>query len=141
MPITRRAPSTSRAAEGLADEDGRRHREAEDEGGHQEHDDVGVGRGGERVLAEEAPDPDGVDRAVQRLQDRGAERRKSEGEQGRPDRAGGQVALAGAGGGLSCVGQSYPSLRHSGEKPELHEHTPASRFRAAVFLGPGSSPG
>ena len=52
----------------------------------QEHDHVGVGRRGQRVLAEEAADPDRVDRAVQRLQDRGGERRQREGEQGLGDR-------------------------------------------------------
>ena len=68
-------------AERLADQHRRRHAEAEDEGHQQEHDHIGVGGRGERVLAEEAADPDRVDRAVERLQDRGEQGRHREGEQ------------------------------------------------------------
>ena len=82
------------AAPRLADEDGRGHAEAEHEGRQQEHDHVGVGGRGERALAEEAADPDRVDRAVQRLEDRGGERRQREGEQGLADRPLRQVAAS-----------------------------------------------
>ena len=82
-------------AERLADQHRRRHAEAEHERHQQEHDEIGVGGRGERLLAEEAADPDRVDRAVQRLQDRRGERRDREGEQGLADRPLGEVALAG----------------------------------------------
>ena len=44
----------------------------------QEHDQIGVEGGRQRFFAKEAADPDGVDRAVQRLEDRGDERRQRE---------------------------------------------------------------
>ena len=82
-------------AEGLPDQDRRGHAEAEHERDQQEHDDVAVRRGRERVLAQEAADPDGVDRAVQRLQHRGCQRRQGEEQQGRADRTGDEITLAG----------------------------------------------
>ena len=50
------------APERLADQHRRRHAEAEHERHQQEHDHVGVGGRRQRVLAEEAADPDRVDR-------------------------------------------------------------------------------
>ncbi len=54
-------------AEVLPDPHGRRVAEPEDRGEQQEHHDVGVGRGGQRALTQQAADPDRIDRAVQRL--------------------------------------------------------------------------
>ena len=82
------------AAEALADKDRRGHAEAEDEGHEQEHDQIGIGGGGERLLPEEAADPDRVHRTVERLDDRGEERRQREAEQSLADRAGCEIALA-----------------------------------------------
>ena len=79
-------------AHALADQDGGRHAEAEHRRGQQEHDDVGVRGRRQRAFAQIVADPDGVDRAVQRLQHAGGERRQREGDQCRPDRPGGQVA-------------------------------------------------
>jgi len=102
----------------MADQDGRGHAEAEHEGRQQEHDHVGVGRRGERALAEETADPDGVDGAVQRLEDRGGERWQREGEQGLGDRPFGEVAAAADPSFRSCVSH-YPipaaPMPHEGE--------------------------
>ena len=86
VPTTRRASIDVAAAEGLADQHGRGHAEAEHEGRQQEHDQIGVGRRRQRVLAQRPADPDRVDRAVQRLEDGRDEGRKGEGEQGPADR-------------------------------------------------------
>ncbi len=53
----------------LADENGRRHGDTEGRADQQEHNRVGVRRRRERGLAEEAPHPDGVHRAIEGLQD------------------------------------------------------------------------
>ena len=80
-------------ADVLADEDGRRHRHAEGGADQQEHDGVGVGGGGERRLTQETPDPDGIHRAIQRLQDVGEQDRQREAEQADRYRAFGERAL------------------------------------------------
>ena len=136
VPNTRRAPSTSLRPQYLADEDGRGHAEAEHEGGQQEHHHVGVGRRGERALAEEAADPDRVDGAVQRLQDRGGERRQRELQQGRADAALGEVAAAE---GFVCAASAIPSpFRHPGLEAGVQAARPR---RFAACAGPRPSPG
>ena len=77
----------------------RRHAEAEHEGHQQEHDDIGVGGRRQRLLAEEAADPDRVDRAVQRLEDRrsrasAGRRRAGSRRSARSGRAGRAVVVA-----------------------------------------------
>jgi hypothetical protein len=48
-------------ADSLPDHHVRRRADTEHNAKHQEHDDVGVGRGGERFLAQQTTDPDRVD--------------------------------------------------------------------------------
>ncbi len=84
-------------AHALADDDVGGHAEAEDRREQQEHDDIGIGGRRQRRFAQEMTDPDRVDRAVQRLQDIGRERRQGEKQQGLGDRASGQVEAAAAG--------------------------------------------
>ena len=78
----------------LADQNGGRHAEAKGRGDEQEHDDIGVGRRGQRALAQKLADPDGVDRPIQRLQRAGSQRRQCEEQQGLADRSGGQVSTS-----------------------------------------------
>jgi hypothetical protein len=81
--------------ERLTDQDRRGHSEPEHERDQEEHDHVGVGGRRQRILADEPANPDGVDRAVQRLDDRGGKRRQREREQGLADVAFGEVASLG----------------------------------------------
>ncbi|MNT03212.1 hypothetical protein D3C72_1377340 [compost metagenome] len=80
-------------AHGLADHDRVGHADAEHHAQQEEQDDVGVGGCRQRRFAEKAPDPDRVDRCVQRLQDVAAEHRQREQQQGAADRARGQSGV------------------------------------------------
>ncbi|PAV92625.1 hypothetical protein WR25_02622 [Diploscapter pachys] len=92
----------------LADQDRRGHAEAEHRGDQEEHDEAGVGRRRQRALAEQATDPDRVDRSIDRLQHAGAEGRKGEEQQRAADRAGG------GGGASKC-----PSPRTGSGRTEI----------------------
>ena len=81
-------------ADRLGDHHGRRHAEPEHDGKHEEHDDIGVGGRGERLRAQETADPDGVDRAIQGLEDVGRQRRHGKEQQRRSDRPLRQVLTA-----------------------------------------------
>ncbi len=83
----------------LADQDGGGHADAEHRADQEEHDVVGVGRGGQRRFAEEPADPDRVDRAVERLGDVAGQDRQGEQQQVAPDGAFGQRAGGRGGGG------------------------------------------
>ncbi|MCR5874155.1 hypothetical protein LRS10_08260 [Phenylobacterium sp. J426] len=71
---------------GLADQDVGRHGQAEGRPDHQEEDLIGVGDRRQRGLAQRVADPDGVGRAVDRLQQVGAQHRQGEQDQRLADR-------------------------------------------------------
>ena len=120
----------------LPDQNRRGHPEPEHERGEEEHDHVGVGRGGERPLPEEAPDPDRVDGAIERLQDRGSERRQREGEQGPADRPLRQVAACRF---PLCCRVCRHALRSV--TPDLIRGLPFLARIPGRKAGPGSRPG
>jgi hypothetical protein len=80
VPKVARAADVARA-EMLAHAHGGGHAEAEDRRHRQEHHDVDVGRRGQRRIADQPPDPDRVDRAVERLQQVRDQRGDREGQQ------------------------------------------------------------
>jgi hypothetical protein len=81
-------------AERLADLHRRRHAEAEHRGEDQEHHHVGVGRRRQRAFAQQPPDPDRIDRSVERLENVGGQRWRGKQQQRAQDRTLGQIAMA-----------------------------------------------
>ncbi len=94
----------------------------------QEHDDVGVGRRRQRILAEEAPHPDRVDRSVERLEHVRQQRRHGKGDQRSRDRPGGQVCAR------SCTARIRASSAF-GAGP-----SPAARSLSSRFTVPPAQP-
>ncbi len=113
-------------ADALANQDRRCHADAEHRAEQEEQDHVRVRGRGQCRLAEEMPDPDRIDRPIQRLQHVAAEDRQREQQQGLADRAFGQH-----GGGALRSGHSRGVVR---DARILHE----SRAERKADCGAGA---
>ena len=98
----------------LGPADGGGHAETERGREYEEHHHIGVGGGGQRAFAQQAPDPDRIDRSVKRLQNVRGQRRCGKQHQRFEDGAADQIAVAGCGQAISpwFSAQIAPQMDH-----------------------------
>ena len=124
-------------ADGLADQNRCGHADAEDGAEQEEQDGVGVGRGGERGLAEVVADPDRIDRAVERLQHVAGQHGQGEAHQGGADAALGQIARCVRGGGHGDLRRGGKRARFCGPAAVTPVTAVGRRTRTAAPVAPG----